>query len=69
MVSVTPARPRTVRIEHLLLECKKENISNNLQAQCVLYNSEFNVRSLLGIGSLQGAVYRNVKIITNGKIL
>jgi ribonuclease HI len=56
-------------IEHLLLECKKENISNNLQAQCVLYNSEFNVRSLLGIGSLQGAVYRNVKIITNGKIL
>ena len=56
-------------IEHLLLNCKKEGIANDLQTQCLIYNSEFNVRSLLGIGSLQNAVYRNVKLITKGKLL
>jgi ribonuclease HI len=59
----------TESIEHLLLECKKENISTILKDQCNSYKSEFNLKSLLDIGCLQSAVYNLVKLINTGKIL
>jgi ribonuclease HI len=59
----------TESIEHLLLECKKENISTILKDQCNCYKSEFNLKSLLDIGCLQSTVYNLVKLINKGKIL
>ena len=59
----------TESIEHILLECKKENISNILKDKCNSYKSEFNLKSLLDVGCLQSAVYNLVKIINKGKIL
>lgn len=56
-------------IEHLLLECKRENISNILKDQCTLHKSEFNIKTLLGEGYLQRSVFRLVKLITKGKVL
>ena len=56
-------------VEHLLLECKQEDISTILRNQCVIYKSDFNLKSLLDIGCLQNTVYNLVKRIKKGKIL
>jgi len=56
-------------VEHLLLECKQEDISTILRNQCVIYKSEFNLKTLLDVGCLQSAVYNIVKLIYKGKIL
>jgi len=59
----------TESIEHILLECKKENISTILKEKCNSYKSEFNLKSLLDTGCLQSTVYNLIKIINKGKIL
>ena len=56
-------------VNHLLLECKKENISTILKNQCEIYKSEFNFKTLLDIGCMQGEVYKLVKLINKRKIL
>ena len=56
-------------INHLLLHCNKENISNILRDKCKVYNLEFNIRTLLGVGFLQSEVFRLVKLIGKGKVL
>src|SRR5688572_11668958 len=59
----------TESIEHILLECNKENISTILKEKCNSYKSEFNLKSLLDTGCLQSTVYNLIKIINKGKIL
>jgi ribonuclease HI len=56
-------------VEHLLLECKKENISTTLKNQCEIYKSDFNLKTLLDVGCMQGVVYNLVKLINKGKML
>jgi len=56
-------------IEHLLLECKKENIGDVLRNKCGLYKSEFTLKTLLNEGHLQRTVYSLIKVINKGKIL
>ena len=59
----------TENINHVLLNCKKENISNILRDKCVLYKEEFNIKTLLGIGFMQSEVYRLVSLINKGKVV
>ena len=59
----------TENIDHLLLNCKKENISNCLRDACVLYKMDFNIKNLLGVGCMQSKVYNLVNIISKGTIL
>ena len=56
-------------IHHLLLDCKKEDISEVLRNKCQLYKHEISVKTLLTVNLFQNEVYRLVKIINNGKIL
>ena len=59
----------TENINHVLLDCKKENISNILRDKCVLYKEEFSTKTLLGIGFMQSEVYRLVSLINKGKVV
>jgi DNA-binding MltR family transcriptional regulator len=59
----------TESIDHLLLSCKKELISNILSDKCALYNVDFNLKSLLGIGCIQSEVYRLVSLINKEKVV
>ena len=56
-------------IHHLLLDCKKEDISEVLRNKCQLYKHEVSVKTLLTVNLFQNEVYRLVKIINKGKIL
>src|SRR6218665_2666565 len=56
-------------INHLLLDCNKENISNILRDTCVEYKMDFNIKNLLDVGCTQNAVFRLLSLITNGKIV
>jgi ribonuclease HI len=59
----------TESVNHLLLACRKEDICNRLRDICIVYKSEFNLKSLLGIGCMQSEVYRIVNQIYKGKIV
>ena len=56
-------------IQHLLLQCKKHNISTLLKDQCAIYKLEPNLRNILDIGCIQTVVYRLVKQINEDKVL
>ena len=56
-------------IDHLLLHCKRQNISSLLQNQCNIYKYEFNLKTLLETGIIQPTVYRLINLINNDKIL
>src|SRR5688572_23543833 len=56
-------------INHLLLTCRKENISNILRDVCVLYKVDFNTKNLLDIGCIQSEVYRLISLIYKGKVV
>ncbi|HMG39082.1 MAG TPA: reverse transcriptase domain-containing protein [Nitrososphaeraceae archaeon] len=56
-------------IDHLLLDCKKEDISNLLRNICQLYKDDISIKTILTIGLYQNEVYRLVGLITKGKIL
>ena len=56
-------------IQHILLECKKEDISELLRNKCQMYKNEASVKTLLSVSVFQNEVYRIIKLITNGKIL
>ena len=56
-------------IHHLLLDCKKEDISEVLRNKCQLYKHDISIKTLLTVNLFQNEVYRLVKIINNGKIL
>lgn len=56
-------------IYHLLLGCKKHDISMLLRSKCQMYKNEFSVATLLTIDIYVNEVYRLVKTITLGKIL
>lgn len=56
-------------IEHILLECKRNKISDNLKNQCTMYRLDLNMKSLLGVGCIQGTVFKLIKINNEGKIL
>ena len=56
-------------IQHLLLQCKKHNISTLLKDQCTIYKLEPNLRSMLDVGCIQTVVYRLVKQINEDKVL
>ena len=55
--------------QHMLLECKKEDISELLKNKCQIYKNEASVKTLLTVSIFQNEVYRIVKLITGGKIL
>lgn len=59
----------TENIDHLLLKCRKENISGILREHCILYKEDFNIKSLLGVGCLQSKVYMLVRLIHKGKVV
>ena len=59
----------TEYINHVLLQCKKENISVILGVECVLHKEEFSIKTLLGIGFMQSEVYRLVNLINKGKVV
>ena len=40
-------------INHLLLDCNKENISTILRYTCVAYKMDFNIKNLLDVGCTQ----------------
>ena len=56
-------------INHLLLSCRKENISNILRDVCVLYKVDFNTKNLLDVGCMQNEVYRLISLIYKGKVV
>ena len=56
-------------IQHLLFECKKEDISDLLRNKCHIYKNEVSVKTLLSVSIFQNEVYRIVKLITGGKML
>jgi len=56
-------------INHLLLHCNKENISNILRDKCKIFKLEFSIKTLLDVGCLQSEVFRLVNIIGKGKVL
>src|SRR6218665_507431 len=56
-------------IEHILLQCNKENISSILKNQCLIYKSDFNLKSVLDIGGIQTTVFNLVNQIYKEKIL
>jgi hypothetical protein len=56
-------------INHLLLHCNKENISNILRDKCKIFKLEFSIKTLLDVGCLQSEVFRLVNIIGRGKVL
>ena len=56
-------------IEHLLLACNQNNIATVLKNACNMYKLEFNLKSVLDVGCIQGTVYRLVKELNNGKML
>ena len=56
-------------IRHLLIECKKEDISEVLRNKCQLYKHDISIKTLLTINLFQNEVYRLVKIINKGNIL
>jgi hypothetical protein len=56
-------------IHHILIECKKENISKSLKNTCQIYKDEVSVKNLLTVNLYQNQVYRLIKLITKGRIL
>ena len=56
-------------IQHILLECKKEDISELLRNTCQVSKNEASVKTLLSVSVFQNEVYRIIKLITNDKIL
>jgi hypothetical protein len=56
-------------IDHLLLDCKKEDISNLLRNICQIYKDDISIKTILTVGIYQNEVYRLVGLITKGKIL
>ena len=56
-------------ITHMLLECKKEDISELLKNKCQVYKNEVSVKTLLSVSIFQNEVYRLIKLITGGKIV
>jgi hypothetical protein len=59
----------TENIDHLLLTCKKENISDVLRNACVSFKLDFNTKNLLDDGYMQSVVYRLINQITKGKVV
>ena len=59
----------TENIDHLLLTCKKENISDVLRNACAAFKLDFNTKNLLDDGYMQSVVYRLINQITKGKIV
>jgi ribonuclease HI len=56
-------------IDHLLLDCKKENISELLKYICHIYKDDASIKNLLSVNIYQNEVYKIVSLITKGKIL
>jgi ribonuclease HI len=56
-------------IMHILLDCKKEDISKVLRNKCQMYKDEISIKNLLTINLYQNEVYRLIKIITKGRIM
>src|SRR6218665_2041797 len=57
------------RIEHLLLQCTRNNISNKLQRKCEELNVECSVVNLLQHNALQREVAQQIYEMNKGKIL
>jgi len=56
-------------IEHILLQCNKENISSILKDQCLICKADLNLKSVLDIGGIQTTVFNLVNQIYKEKIL
>jgi hypothetical protein len=56
-------------INHLLLVCNKEDISERLRYICGIYKDDVSIKNLLSVNIYQNEVYKLVSLITKGAIL
>jgi len=56
-------------IEHIILECKNQNISNKLKLKCQEEKVPFNIRNVLAITTIAREACNIINLITNGRLL
>src|SRR6218665_2390214 len=56
-------------IEHIILECKNQNISNKLKLKCQEEKVTFNIRNVLAIRTIAREACNIINLITNGRLL